>query len=175
MNKMAQGIVNTAGNTLIKARAYADDVAADAESAAKAENYYPEYHADEIDTSTNFYIDCANVDNAGTALFKEYVEKLLKHYPYVYCPTLGTLFTKNANPTVGDIVIFYSSSSGTFTHSSRYGMSFDKLNRVSLIVVRNELHRASPPISSIIFSILLASSNTYTLKPSCRSCRCRVI
>ncbi|MCC8168828.1 MAG: hypothetical protein LIO59_00295 [Oscillospiraceae bacterium] len=67
---MAQGIVNTAGSTLIKARAYADDVAADAESAAKAENYYPEYHADEVDTATNFYIDCANVDNAGTALFK---------------------------------------------------------------------------------------------------------
>ncbi|MCC8067704.1 MAG: CHAP domain-containing protein [Clostridiales bacterium] len=51
------------------------------------------------------------------AFGKEYAEKLLKHYPYVYCPTLGNLFTKNANPTVGDIVIFYSSSSGTFTHT----------------------------------------------------------
>ena len=42
-------------------------------------------------------------------------KKLLKHWPYVYCPTLGNLFTKNANPKVGDIVIFY--HNGTFTHT----------------------------------------------------------
>lgn len=42
-------------------------------------------------------------------------EKLLKHWPYVYCPTLGSLFTRNANPKVGDIVIFY--RNGTFTHT----------------------------------------------------------
>lgn len=42
-------------------------------------------------------------------------KKLLKHWPYVYCPTLGTLFTKNANPKVGDIVIFY--RKGTFAHT----------------------------------------------------------
>lgn len=42
-------------------------------------------------------------------------KKLLKHWPYVYCPTLGQLFTKNANPKVGDIVIFY--HNGTFTHT----------------------------------------------------------
>lgn len=42
-------------------------------------------------------------------------KKLLKHWPYVYCPTLGQLFTKNANPKVGDIVIFY--HGGTFTHT----------------------------------------------------------
>lgn len=42
-------------------------------------------------------------------------KKLLKHYPYVYCPTLGSLFTKNANPKVGDIVIF--KHNGTFTHT----------------------------------------------------------
>lgn len=45
----------------------------------------------------------------------EMARKLLKHWPYVYCPTLGTLFTKNANPKVGDIVIFY--HNGTFTHT----------------------------------------------------------
>lgn len=45
----------------------------------------------------------------------EIAKKLLKHWPYVYCPTLGTLFTKNANPKVGDIVIFY--RNGTFTHT----------------------------------------------------------
>lgn len=42
-------------------------------------------------------------------------KKLLKHWPYVYCPTLGSLFTKNANPKIGDIVIFY--RNGTFTHT----------------------------------------------------------
>lgn len=42
-------------------------------------------------------------------------KKLLKHWPYVYCPMLGNLFTKNAKPKVGDIVIFY--HGGTFTHT----------------------------------------------------------
>ena len=41
--------------------------------------------------------------------------KLLKHYPYVYCPTMPTLFTLNANPKIGDIVIFY--NGGVFTHT----------------------------------------------------------
>ena len=45
----------------------------------------------------------------------ENAKKLLKHWPYVYCPTLGSLFTKNANPKIGDIVIFY--RNGTFTHT----------------------------------------------------------
>lgn len=45
----------------------------------------------------------------------ETAKKLLKHWPYVYCPTLGTLFTKNSNPKVGDIVIFY--RNGEFAHT----------------------------------------------------------
>ena len=45
----------------------------------------------------------------------ETAKKMLKHWPYVYCPTLGNLFTKNANPKVGDIVIF--KNNGTFTHT----------------------------------------------------------
>ena len=45
----------------------------------------------------------------------EMAKKLLKHWPYTYCPTLGDLFTKNANPKVGDIVIFY--RGGTFAHT----------------------------------------------------------
>lgn len=45
----------------------------------------------------------------------ETAQKLLKHWPYVYCPTLGSLFTQNANPKIGDIVIFY--HNGTFTHT----------------------------------------------------------
>lgn len=42
-------------------------------------------------------------------------KKLLKHWPYVYCPTLENLFTKYANPQRGDIVIFY--RNGTFAHT----------------------------------------------------------
>lgn len=49
------------------------------------------------------------------AFGQDKAKKLLKHWPYVYCPTLGNLFTKNANPKVGDIVIFY--HNGTFTHT----------------------------------------------------------
>lgn len=45
----------------------------------------------------------------------ETAKKLLKHWPYIYCPTLGSLFTKYANPQKGDIVIFY--RNGTFTHT----------------------------------------------------------
>lgn len=41
--------------------------------------------------------------------------KLLKHWPYVYCPTLGDLFARNANPKAGDIVIFY--RNGSFAHT----------------------------------------------------------
>ena len=42
-------------------------------------------------------------------------KKLLKHWPYVYCPTMSELFTLNTNPKVGDIVIF--KHNGTFTHT----------------------------------------------------------
>lgn len=46
---------------------------------------------------------------------KEIATKMLKHWPFVYCPTLGNLHTKNANPKVGDIVLFY--RNGTFAHT----------------------------------------------------------
>lgn len=49
------------------------------------------------------------------AFGKANAKSLLKHYPYVYCPTMASLFTLNANPTVGDIVIF--KHTGTFTHT----------------------------------------------------------
>ncbi|MDO5397217.1 MAG: CHAP domain-containing protein [bacterium] len=52
-------------------------------------------------------------------LFKAFgqcmAKKLLRHYPYVYCPTMASLFTLNANPKKGDIVIFY--RNGTFKHT----------------------------------------------------------
>lgn len=45
----------------------------------------------------------------------ELAKKLLKHWPYVYCPTLGNLFTQYTTPQKGDIVIFY--RNGTFAHT----------------------------------------------------------
>ncbi len=49
------------------------------------------------------------------AFGRDKAKKLLKHYPFVYCPTLGGLFKLNANPSVGDIVLFY--RNGTFAHT----------------------------------------------------------
>lgn len=49
------------------------------------------------------------------AFGQEKAKKLLKHWPYVYCPTMADLFTLNSNPKVGDIVIFY--RNGEFTHT----------------------------------------------------------
>lgn len=42
-------------------------------------------------------------------------KKLLRHYPYVYVPTLAGLFTNYANPQPGDIVMF--KHGGEFTHT----------------------------------------------------------
>ena len=50
-----------------------------------------------------------------TALGKERAKELLKHYPYVYCPTLAGLFTKYSTPKVGDIVIFW--KNGAYAHT----------------------------------------------------------
>lgn len=49
------------------------------------------------------------------AFGEETAKELLRHWPYVYCPTLANLFTRHANPTVGDIVIFC--RNGIFTHT----------------------------------------------------------
>ena len=49
------------------------------------------------------------------AFGKENARKLLRHYPYTYCPTMAILFTLNANPKVGDIVIF--KYNGVFAHT----------------------------------------------------------
>ena len=49
------------------------------------------------------------------ALGKQRAKELLKHYPYVYCPTLAGLFTKYSTPQVGDIVIFW--KNGAYAHT----------------------------------------------------------
>ena len=49
------------------------------------------------------------------ALGQARAKELLKHYPYVYCPTMSGLFTLYTKPQVGDIVIFY--RNGVFAHT----------------------------------------------------------
>lgn len=49
------------------------------------------------------------------ALGKDRAKELLRHYPYVYCPTMKGLFKLYANPQVGDIIIFY--RNGVFAHT----------------------------------------------------------
>ena len=49
------------------------------------------------------------------ALGKERATELLKHYPYVYCPTLAAKFTKYSTPKAGDIVIFW--KNGAYAHT----------------------------------------------------------
>ena len=49
------------------------------------------------------------------AFGKSNATKLLKHYPYVYCPTMASLFTLYSTPKRGDIVIF--KRGGTYAHT----------------------------------------------------------
>ena len=49
------------------------------------------------------------------AFGKENAAELLKHYPYVYCPTMANLFKLHSTPQRGDIVIFY--RNGTYAHT----------------------------------------------------------
>ena len=50
------------------------------------------------------------------AFGRSQAEELLKHYPYIYVPTLANLFTRYANPQVGDIMM-YKNSEGVFSHT----------------------------------------------------------
>lgn len=49
------------------------------------------------------------------AFGKDKTKQLLKHYPFISCPKISELFKLNANPEVGDIVIFY--RNGVFAHT----------------------------------------------------------
>ena len=49
------------------------------------------------------------------AFGKAKAAELLRHYPYVYCPTMATLFELHANPQRGDIVVFY--KGGEYAHT----------------------------------------------------------
>lgn len=49
------------------------------------------------------------------AFGKDKAKRLLKHYPFVYCPTMANLFKLHSKPLVGDVVLFY--RNGTFAHT----------------------------------------------------------
>lgn len=88
----------------------------DSKTANAGENNYTKYWRD-VKPSYQGQPWCASFVSwcFMKAFGREKAKELLKHWPYVYCPTLGNLFTKNANPKIGDIVIFY--RNGTFTHT----------------------------------------------------------
>ena len=88
----------------------------DSKTANAGENNYTKYWRD-VKPSYQGQPWCAGFVSwcFMKAFGREKAKELLKHWPYVYCPTLGNLFTKNANPKIGDIVIFY--RNGTFTHT----------------------------------------------------------
>ena len=68
---------------------------------------YPQYQGQPwcADFVSWCFMKAFDLDNA---------KKLLKHWPYVYCPTLGSLFTKYANPQGGDILMCF--QNGTLEH-----------------------------------------------------------
>lgn len=45
---------------------------------------------------------------------REFTEKLLRHYPFTYCPTLAA-YTQNFTPHRGDVVLFF--RNGTYAHT----------------------------------------------------------
>lgn len=49
------------------------------------------------------------------AFGKDMTKKLLKHYPFVYCPTLASLSSLHTTPAKGDVVLFY--RNGTYAHT----------------------------------------------------------
>lgn len=93
-----------------------NDSQLDSKTANAGENNYTKYWRD-IKPSYQGQPWCAAFVSwcFMEAFGQEKAKKLLKHWPYVYCPTMADLFTLNSNPKVGDIVIFY--RNGTFTHT----------------------------------------------------------
>ena len=53
----------------------------------------------------------------------EQAEKLLRHWPYVYCPAMAELFPLESKPERGDICIFY--RGGNYTHTGLVVMAAD--------------------------------------------------
>ena len=88
----------------------------DSKTANAGYNNYTKYWRDvKPEWNGSYWCACFVTWIFQTALGKERATQLLKHYPYVYCPTLGAKFTKYTSPKVGDIVIFW--KNGAFGHT----------------------------------------------------------
>ena len=88
----------------------------DSKTANAGYNNYTKYWRDvKPEWNGSYWCACFITWVFQTALGKERAKQLLKHYPYVYCPTLAGLFTKYTTPQVGDIVIFW--KNGAFAHT----------------------------------------------------------
>lgn len=88
----------------------------DSKTANAGYNNYTKYWRDvKPEWNGDYWCACFITWVFQKALGKARATELLKHYPYVYCPTLGAKFTKYANPKVGDIVIFW--KGGAFAHT----------------------------------------------------------
>lgn len=90
----------------------------DSKTANAGYNNYTKYWRDIYPAyQTQPWCACQISWDMMTAFGLETAKKLLKHWPYVYCPTMANLFTLYANPQVGDIVIFWSSKKKEFVHT----------------------------------------------------------
>lgn len=88
----------------------------DSKTANAGYNNYTKYWRDvKPEWNGSYWCACFITWVFQTALGKERAKQLLKHYPYVYCPTLAGLFTKYSTPKVGDIVIFW--KNGAYAHT----------------------------------------------------------
>lgn len=88
----------------------------DSKTANAGYNNYTKYWRDvKPEWNGSYWCACFVTWVFQMALGKERTKQLLKHYPYVYCPTLGANFTKYTTPKVGDIVIFW--KNGAFAHT----------------------------------------------------------
>lgn len=88
----------------------------DSKTANAGANNYTKYWRDvKPEWNGSYWCACFITWVFQTALSKERAKQLLKHYPYVYCPTLAGLFTKYSSPKVGDIVIYW--KNGAYAHT----------------------------------------------------------
>lgn len=88
----------------------------DSKTANAGQNNYTKYWRDiKPDYQGQPWCACFVTWCFEKAFGRENTKKLLKHYPYVYCPTMASLFELYANPKCGDIVIF--KHGGVFTHT----------------------------------------------------------
>lgn len=72
---------------------------------------------------------------------KAYAQKLLKHWPYTYCPTLASI-TTNKKPEAGSIIIFY--RNGTYTHTGLVA----EVNGSTIITIEGNTSGASGVIAN---------------------------